>query len=46
MNFRQVTATVFAAIMIGVAFWATMGPPPKEEQISMIGMIGMHRLAP
>jgi hypothetical protein len=43
MNLRQITATVFAAIMIGVAFWATMGPPPKEEHISMIGM---HRLAP
>ena len=43
MNFRQVSATVFEAIVIGVAFWSTMGPPPKEEQISMIGM---HRLAP
>jgi len=37
MNFREVSATVFAAIVIGVAFWATIGPPPRQEQISMTG---------
>jgi hypothetical protein len=43
MNFREVSATVFAAIVIVVAFWATMGPPPREEQISMTGKRDVER---
>jgi len=43
MNFREVSATVFAAIVIGVAFWAAMGPPQREEQISMTGKHDVER---
>jgi hypothetical protein len=45
MNSRQVIATVLAAIVIAVAFWATMGPPPREEHT--IGKHDLeHRFAP
>jgi len=47
MNFRQIAATIFAAIVIGVSFWATMGPPPKEEHVSAISKHQFeHRFAP
>jgi len=36
MNFREVAATILAAIVIGVASWATIGPPPREEHFSMV----------
>jgi hypothetical protein len=47
MNFREVAATILAAIVIAVASWATLGPPPKEEHVSMISKHQLeHRLSP
>ena len=35
MNFSEVVITIFAAILLGVLFWVTMGSPPAEEQFSV-----------
>jgi hypothetical protein len=42
MNFREVAATVLAAIVIAVALWVTIGPPPREEE--HVSMIAKHDL--
>ena len=43
MNFREVAATILAAIVLGVAFWATIGPPPREEHFSMVSKRQLER---
>jgi hypothetical protein len=35
MNFGEVVATIFAATLLGILFWATMVPAPAEEQFSV-----------
>jgi len=47
MNFREVSATIFAAIVIAVALSAAMGPPPREGHVSMFAKHDLeHRSAP
>ena len=47
MNFKEVVVTILAAVVIRVALWLTMCPPPREEHISMIGKQRLeHRITP
>ena len=43
MNFSEVAITIFAAILLGVLFWATMGSPPAEEQFSVASKHSLER---
>jgi len=43
MNFSEVAITIFAAILLGVLFWATMGSPPAEEQFSVASKHSFQR---
>jgi hypothetical protein len=47
MNFREVSATILAALVIAVALSAAMGPPPREGYVSMVARHDLeHRSAP
>jgi hypothetical protein len=43
MNFSEVAITIFAAILLGILFWAMMGSPPAQEQFSVASKHSLER---
>jgi hypothetical protein len=37
MYFSEIAIMIFSATLLGILFWATIGPPPAEEQFSVAG---------
>jgi hypothetical protein len=35
MYFSEIAIMIFSATLLGILFWATIGPPPAEEQFSV-----------
>ena len=47
MYFSEIAIMIFSATLLGILFWATIGPPLAEEQFSVASRHSIeHRLKP
>jgi hypothetical protein len=43
MSFSEFAITIFAATLLGLLYWVTMGSPPAEEQFSVASKHSFER---
>ena len=43
MYFSEIAIMIFSATLLGILFWATIGPPLAEEQFSVASKHSLER---